>query len=199
MTSRLIIRAVSSPMVPAVRSSKLIFTSSTALSALSTPVAFTRHWQSTRGAPNDCPAPRVTARLRPSPLASSKWLSEVIPGLYPRTRFGMPCRQPRANIWAGAPSRCGTLWPLDHIGPLPATVEDCVLMLGAIAGPDPGGLLRRQVSVPDYTASLDQDIARLRISVLDGPPLPRCSPMSVWCLLGHVMSLRLSVSNWFPS
>jgi aspartyl-tRNA(Asn)/glutamyl-tRNA(Gln) amidotransferase subunit A len=54
---------------------------------------------------------------------------------------------------------------LDHVGPLTRTIEDCAVMLQAIAGYDPadGGSVR--APVPDYRAGLDAGVAGLVIGV----------------------------------
>ncbi|MEN3281408.1 MAG: amidase [Solirubrobacteraceae bacterium] len=62
---------------------------------------------------------------------------------------------------------------LDHIGPMARTVEDCALVLEAIAGYD--GLDPRQVAVTTcaYTARLTAGVSGLRIAVLeDGFAIP---------------------------
>jgi len=54
----------------------------------------------------------------------------------------------------------------DHAGPMTWTVEDCALMLQAIAGHDPGDPASADRSVPDYRAALTGGIEGLRIGVL---------------------------------
>ena len=68
----------------------------------------------------------------------------------------------------GRVSRYGVLplsWTLDHCGPMTWTVEDSAIMLQAIAGYDPKDPTSSQAPVPDYTASLVEDIEGLRIGV----------------------------------
>ena len=57
-------------------------------------------------------------------------------------------------------------WTLDHSGPMTWTVEDCAIMLGAIAGYDPDDPGSADEPVPDYRASLEGGIKGLRIGVL---------------------------------
>ena len=56
-------------------------------------------------------------------------------------------------------------WSLDHAGPLTRTVGDAALLLGALAGPDPGDPACQDRPVPDYTAALGQSLRGLRIGV----------------------------------
>ena len=51
----------------------------------------------------------------------------------------------------------------DHCGPMTRTVEDCAIMLGAMAGHDPGCPGSAAVPVPDYRAALRRDLTGLRI------------------------------------
>lgn len=57
-------------------------------------------------------------------------------------------------------------WSLDHTGPMARTVEDCALMLNALAGYDPKDPASARVPVEDYTAGLGKSIAGTRIGVL---------------------------------
>ncbi|HLY67929.1 MAG TPA: amidase, partial [Chloroflexota bacterium] len=68
----------------------------------------------------------------------------------------------------GLVSRHGVLplsWSLDHCGPLARTVEDCAIMLQAIAGHDPRDAASAQVPIPDYRAGLSGSIDGLRVGV----------------------------------
>ena len=53
----------------------------------------------------------------------------------------------------------------DQVGPMARNVEDCARLLGVIAGHDPMDTTSASEAVPDYTATLKQDIAGLRIGV----------------------------------
>jgi aspartyl-tRNA(Asn)/glutamyl-tRNA(Gln) amidotransferase subunit A len=69
----------------------------------------------------------------------------------------------------GLVSRAGVIpnsYTFDHCGPLARTVEDCAIVLQAIAGFDPrdAGSIKRDI--PNYRAALRQDIRGLRIGVL---------------------------------
>ena len=55
---------------------------------------------------------------------------------------------------------------MDTVGPLARTVEDCAIMLQAIAGHDPNDRLTSQETPPDYRAALTGDINGLRIGIL---------------------------------
>ena len=70
---------------------------------------------------------------------------------------------------AGLVSRKGVIpnsFTLDHCGPMTRSVEDCAIMLQAIAGydPDDGGSI--EVKIPNYRKSLKDGIKGMRIGVL---------------------------------
>ena len=65
----------------------------------------------------------------------------------------------RAGIWTNS-------FSYDHAGPMTWTVEDCALMLQALAGHDPADPASAMRPVPDYRAALTGDIRGLRIGVL---------------------------------
>ena len=56
-------------------------------------------------------------------------------------------------------------WSLDHPGPMTRTVEDCALVMNAVAGYDPNDPASADVPVPDYTRALTGDIRGLRVGV----------------------------------
>jgi aspartyl-tRNA(Asn)/glutamyl-tRNA(Gln) amidotransferase subunit A len=69
----------------------------------------------------------------------------------------------------GLVSRSGVLpnsWTLDHCGPMAWTVEDCAILLQAIAGHDARDPASADRPVPDYRAALSGDVRGLRIGVL---------------------------------
>ena len=55
---------------------------------------------------------------------------------------------------------------LDHAGPMAWTVEDCALLLQAMAGYDPEDPASADRSVPDFSAGLDGGVKGLRIGVV---------------------------------
>jgi aspartyl-tRNA(Asn)/glutamyl-tRNA(Gln) amidotransferase subunit A len=57
-------------------------------------------------------------------------------------------------------------WFFDQAAPMTKTVEDCALVLGAIAGYDPKDPLTSRRAVPDYRACLGRDIRGLRIGII---------------------------------
>lgn len=68
----------------------------------------------------------------------------------------------------GLVSRYGVFplsWSLDHAGPLTRTVEDCALMLQAVAGYDAKDPSSARVGKSDYGAALDGDIRGVRVGV----------------------------------
>ncbi|MGH7826902.1 MAG: amidase [Candidatus Binatia bacterium] len=68
----------------------------------------------------------------------------------------------------GRVSRYGVVplsWSLDHAGPMARNVEDCAVLLQAIAGYDPKDPASANVPVPDFRAGLNQGIEGIRIGV----------------------------------
>jgi aspartyl-tRNA(Asn)/glutamyl-tRNA(Gln) amidotransferase subunit A len=57
-------------------------------------------------------------------------------------------------------------YTLDHCGPLTRTVEDCAIMMQALAGYDPHDPASADVSVPDYRAALAMRVDGLTIGVI---------------------------------
>jgi aspartyl-tRNA(Asn)/glutamyl-tRNA(Gln) amidotransferase subunit A len=69
----------------------------------------------------------------------------------------------------GRVSRHGVLplaYSLDHVGPLAWTVEDCAILLRAMAGHDPADPASAALAVPDYRAALRSDLRGVRIGVV---------------------------------
>ena len=69
----------------------------------------------------------------------------------------------------GLVSRAGVIpnsYTFDHCGPMAWTVEDCAILLQAIAGYDPADAGSIRCDIPDYREALKQDIKGLRIGVL---------------------------------
>ncbi len=68
----------------------------------------------------------------------------------------------------GRVSRYGVVplsWSLDHAGPMARSVEDCAILLQAIAGYDPGDPASPNVVVLDFRAELRDGIKGLRVGV----------------------------------
>jgi len=69
----------------------------------------------------------------------------------------------------GLVSRAGVIpnsYTFDHCGPMAWTVEDCAIVLQAIAGYDPADAGSLRVRIPNYRAALKGGIKGLRIGVL---------------------------------
>ena len=69
----------------------------------------------------------------------------------------------------GRCSRMGVLplaQTLDHTGPMAWTVEDCAILLQAMAGHDPADPASADVPVPDYRAGIGSGVKGLRIGVI---------------------------------
>ena len=65
----------------------------------------------------------------------------------------------RRGVWTNS-------FSYDHAGPMAWTVEDCALMLQALAGHDPLDPASAALPVPDYRAALTGDIKGMRIGIL---------------------------------
>ena len=79
----------------------------------------------------------------------------------------------------GRVSRYGAFplsWTMDCIGPLARTVEDCALIMQAIAGVDPNDPTVPDVPVPDYSARLRRDLRGVRVGVTVGKPFNDVDP-----------------------
>jgi aspartyl-tRNA(Asn)/glutamyl-tRNA(Gln) amidotransferase subunit A len=57
-------------------------------------------------------------------------------------------------------------WFMDAAAPMTKTVQDCALVLGAIAGYDPKDPSTSRQAVPDYTVQLDQGIRGFRVGLI---------------------------------
>jgi aspartyl-tRNA(Asn)/glutamyl-tRNA(Gln) amidotransferase subunit A len=69
----------------------------------------------------------------------------------------------------GLVSRVGVYansFTFDHAGPMTWTVEDCAIMLQALAGYDPKDPASANREIPDYRAALTGDLRGLRIGIL---------------------------------
>ena len=69
----------------------------------------------------------------------------------------------------GLVSRYGVMpvtWSMDTTGPMTRTVEDCALMLQAVAGHNPKDRHTRKGAVPDYRAALDGGVRGLRMGLI---------------------------------
>lgn len=57
-------------------------------------------------------------------------------------------------------------WSMDTTGPMARTVEDCAIVLQAIAGHDPKDPYTRDWHVPDYRSALDGGVSGLKVGVV---------------------------------
>jgi aspartyl-tRNA(Asn)/glutamyl-tRNA(Gln) amidotransferase subunit A len=74
---------------------------------------------------------------------------------------GMKPTYGRVSRWGVVPLS----WSLDHAGPMARNVEDCAILLQAIAGDDPKDPASADVPVPDFRAELKKGIKGLRVGV----------------------------------
>ena len=69
----------------------------------------------------------------------------------------------------GRVSRRGVMpnaFSLDHCGPMTRSVEDCAIVLGAIAGADPLDPTSAERPVPDYRSTLSDGVKGLRVGAI---------------------------------
>ena len=90
----------------------------------------------------------VAARLAPAGIGSDTGGSVRIP-----SRLQRPGR-PQGHVRPHRPctARCCLSWTLDSIGPMARCVEDCALMLNALAAPDPRDPTTLGQPLEDFTA-----------------------------------------------
>ncbi len=82
----------------------------------------------------------------------------------------------------------------DHAGPMTWSVEDCAIMLQAIAGHDPRDPASAVKPLPDYRAALTRNIRGVRIGVLrhlyeDDSPIPPVAKAALEAALGVLRDL----------
>jgi aspartyl-tRNA(Asn)/glutamyl-tRNA(Gln) amidotransferase subunit A len=102
----------------------------------------------------------VAARLTFAALGSDTGGSIRMPAHF--------CGVTGLKVTWGRVSRAGAMplsQSLDTVGPLARTVEDCALLLGLMAGPDPEDPTASLAAVPDYMAATTASIKGLKIGV----------------------------------
>jgi aspartyl-tRNA(Asn)/glutamyl-tRNA(Gln) amidotransferase subunit A len=102
----------------------------------------------------------VAARLTFAALGSDTGGSIRMPAHF--------CGVTGLKVTWGRVSRAGAMplsQSLDTVGPLARTVEDCALLLGLMAGPDPEDPTASLAPVPDYMAATTASIKGLKIGV----------------------------------
>ncbi len=93
----------------------------------------------------------------------------------------------------GRVSRAGVLAlaeSLDHVGPMTRSSWDAAVVLAAIAGPDPDDPTSLPDAVPDYTASIDDGVAGLRIGLDRVWALDRTDPGITAAVEAAVATMR---------
>ncbi|HXE58766.1 MAG TPA: amidase [Gemmatimonadales bacterium] len=101
----------------------------------------------------------VGAGLVPFAIGSETWGSIAFPAAF--------CGVTGLRPTYGRVSRHGAMalsWTMDKIGPLARTVEDCALVLAAIAGPDP----HDPTTIPRRFVARSDRVRRYRLGVLEG-------------------------------
>jgi aspartyl-tRNA(Asn)/glutamyl-tRNA(Gln) amidotransferase subunit A len=102
----------------------------------------------------------VAARLTFAALGSDTGGSIRMPAHF--------CGVTGLKVTFGRVSRAGAMplsQSLDTVGPLARTAEDCALLLGLMAGPDPEDLTASSTPVADYVAATAASIKGLKIGV----------------------------------
>jgi aspartyl-tRNA(Asn)/glutamyl-tRNA(Gln) amidotransferase subunit A len=102
----------------------------------------------------------VAARLTFAALGSDTGGSIRMPAHF--------CGVTGLKVTWGRVSRAGAMplsQSLDTVGPLAQTVQDCALLLGLMAGPDPEDPTATAAPVPDYVAATTASIKGLKIGV----------------------------------
>lgn len=103
----------------------------------------------------------VAAGLSPSAMGSDTGGSIRGPASYCGIAGLMPS--------SGLVSRAGVIpnsFTFDHVGPMAWAVEDCAIMLQALAGYDPKDGASVQVKIPNYRAALRQGVKGMKVGVL---------------------------------
>jgi aspartyl-tRNA(Asn)/glutamyl-tRNA(Gln) amidotransferase subunit A len=118
----------------------------------------------------------VAARLIPAGIGSDTGGSVRIPSAF-NGIVGL-------KVTFGRISLHGTLllsWTLDSIGPMARCVEDCALMLNALAGPDPRDPTTLDQPLEDFTAAVrgPADVRGMRIALPDESLLPAATHADV--------------------
>src|SRR3989304_4510375 len=113
-------------------------------------------------APAAPPPPRRAPPPRPAPPGGDRGASTRQPASF--------CGIAGLKPTYGLVSRYGLVAfasSLDQIGPLAKDVQDCALLLQAIAGHDPFDSTSADLPVPDYSSALTGDIRGIRIGIPD--------------------------------
>jgi aspartyl-tRNA(Asn)/glutamyl-tRNA(Gln) amidotransferase subunit A len=80
-------------------------------------------------------------------------------------------------------------WNLDHVGPLTRSVKDAALLLGVLAGYDPGDPASQEQATADYLVDIDAGVRGWKMALADGEFMRACQP-EVWaavCAAAQVM------------
>jgi aspartyl-tRNA(Asn)/glutamyl-tRNA(Gln) amidotransferase subunit A len=83
----------------------------------------------------------------------------------PAALCGIVGLKPTYGVVSGS-GVCANSFTFDHAGPMTWTVEDCAILLQAIAGHDPKDPASADRPVPDYRGALTGDIRDLRIGIV---------------------------------
>ncbi len=123
-------------------------------------------WDTTRvpGGSSGGSAAAVAADLCPVSIGTDNAGSVRNPAAWCGT-VGLKATYGRVSRWGGVAGTGG--FSSDHFGPFTKTVEDCALVLAAIAGEDPNDPLCSAEPVAAYTESLGAAVAGMKVGVVD--------------------------------
>ncbi len=89
-------------------------------------------------------------------------------------------------------------WSQDHPGPMTRTVEDCALVMNAIAGYDPNDPTSINLPIKDYTKALTGEIKGLRLGVIKeffDLPIESQVKISFWRAIDKLTKLGAIISE----
>lgn len=109
----------------------------------------------------------VAARLAPAGIGSDTGGSVRIPSAF-NGLVGLKVTYGRISLHG----TCLLSWTLDTIGPMGRSVEDCALLLQALAGPDPRDPATRHQPAEDFVAAAGRPVKGLRLALPDADQLP---------------------------
>lgn len=128
----------------------------------------------------------VAARLAPAGIGSDTGGSVRIPCSF-NNLVGLKVTFGRISLHG----TIGLSWTLDSIGPMARSVEDCALMLNALAGPDPRDSTTMGQPLEDFTAATKGgSIKGMKIAMPDESQLPPCHAdvIAAWKASAKVLS-----------
>lgn len=109
----------------------------------------------------------VASRLSPAGIGSDTGGSVRIPSAF-NGLVGLKVTYGRISLHG----TCLLSWTLDTIGPMCRSVEDCALLLQALAGPDPRDPATLHQPAEDFVAAVGRPVKGMRLALPDADQLP---------------------------